>query len=490
MLTPLVIACALFMENLDGTVISTSLPAIAADLHQDPITLKLALTSYLLSLAVFIPASGWAADRFGSRTIFRGAIVVFTLGSILCGLSSTLPGFIGARVIPGLGGAMMVPVGRLVLVRSVPRDELVTAMAYLTIPALIGPILGPPLGGFITTFFAWRWIFWINVPIGILGFVLATLFIADVRESEVWPLDIRGFILSGMGLSLATFGLTVAGRGFVSPPVALAMLIAGFTLIGLYVRHARRTPYPILDLKLLSLPTFRASLFGGFMFRLGIGSLPFLLPLMLQIGFGLTPFQSGCVTFASAAGAMAMKTTAKPILQRFGFKSVLVVNAIVSSLFLLIYAAFTSSTPWSIIFASLLFGGFFRSLEFTAINALAFADIDARDMSRATSFTSVSQQLSLSTGVATGAGAIEISQWLHQDAALGSGDFSLAFITVAILCATSTLIFVRLPAGAGDTLRQITREAAAGALTSTGGMDDQPASVLDVAVPRNPVART
>ena len=211
MLTPLVVACALFMENMDSTVIATSLPAIARDLHQDPITLKLAMTSYLLSLAVFIPASGWAADRFGARLIFRGAIVVFTLGSILCGLSSSLTAFIAARVLQGLGGAMMVPVGRLVLLRSVPREELVTALAYLTIPALIGPIVGPPLGGFITTYFAWRWIFWINVPIGILGVTLATLFIADIRETDVWPLDVTGFLLSGLGLSTLSFGLTVAG---------------------------------------------------------------------------------------------------------------------------------------------------------------------------------------------------------------------------------------------------------------------------------------
>lgn len=490
MLTPLVIASALFMENLDGTVIATSLPVIASDLHQDPITLKLALTSYLLTLAVFIPASGWAADRFGARRIFRGAIVVFTLGSILCGLSSTLLGFVGARVVQGLGGAMMVPVGRLVLLRSVPREDLVSALAYLTIPALIGPILGPLVGGFITTYFEWRWIFWINVPIGILGFTLATLFIADAREAEMWPLDVRGFLLSGSGLSLATFGLTVAGRGLVSPLAAAALLASGLGLIGLYVRHARTCRFPIIDLNLLKIPTLRASIFGGFLFRLGIGSLPFLLPLMLQLGFGMTPFQSGCITLASAAGAMAMKTTAKPILNRFGFKRVLVVNALISSLFMLVYAAYKPSTSWPLIFAGILCGGFFRSLEFTAVNAMAFADVDTRDMSRATSFTAVAQQLSLSTGVAAGAGAIEISQWLQGDATLGSRDFSLAFVVVAAISATSALVFARLPFGAGDTLRGVSARAVATAPAPTGGMGDQPGGALDPALPRNPVART
>ena len=242
LLTPLIVACALFMENMDSTVLATSLPAIAVDLHQDPIALKLALTSYLLSLAIFIPASGWAADRFGARTVFRSAIVVFTLGSVLCGFAATLPQFVAARMFQGLGGAMMVPVGRLVLLRSVPRDQVVEALAYLTIPALIGPILGPPLGGFITTYLHWRWIFWINVPIGVLGVTLATLFIPNVRETEVWPLDKVGFVLSGLGLSALMFGFTVAGRNFVSARVNLALIASGGALVVAYVIHARRTP--------------------------------------------------------------------------------------------------------------------------------------------------------------------------------------------------------------------------------------------------------
>ena len=493
MLVPLVVACALFMENMDSTVIATSLPAIAADLHQDPITLKLALTSYLLSLAVFIPASGWAADRFGARLIFRGAIVVFTLGSILCGLSSSLPAFIASRVIQGMGGAMMVPVGRLVLLRSVPKEELVTALAYLTVPALLGPIFGPPLGGFITTYFAWRWIFWINVPIGILGIVLATLFIGDVREEKPWPLDVTGFLLSGFGLSSLSFGLTVLGRGTLPAPVVAGLIAGGAALIVVYVVHARRAAFPIIDLGLLSIPTFRASVTGGFVFRLGIGALPFLLPLLFQLGFGLTPFRSGCLTFAAAAGAMLMKTSARPILDRFGFKRVLVWNAVLSSLFMVAYGLFTPSTPEFVIWALLLLGGFFRSLQFTSVNAIAYADIDAPAMSRATSFASVAQQLSLSTGVAAGAGAIEISQWWHADARLTAHDFSAAFVAVAIVSATASLIFLRLPADAGDLLRGARKRNAAAAVAPSGGLGDQPAAYTSAAesgLPRNPIART
>jgi hypothetical protein len=372
----------------------------------------------------------------------------------------------------------MVPVGRLVLYRSVPRSELVQALAYLTIPALIGPILGPPLGGFITTYFDWRWIFWINVPIGIVGVVLATLFIPNVRETAVWPLDIVGFVLSGFGLSSLMFGLTVAGRHFVPTPVTLGLIVGGAALIAAYVVHARRTAFPIIDLKLLAVPTFRASLGGGFLFRLGIGALPFLLPLLLQLGIGMTPFQSGCLTFASAAGAMAMKTTAQTILRRFGFRRVLTVNALISSVFMLLYGLFSTATPVGLIFGLLLAGGFFRSLEFTGINAIAYADIDNPAMSRATSFASVVQQLSLTSGVATGAAVIELSRVAHADSVLRAQDFGAAFVVVAAISAVSALVFARLPRNAGASLTRAQAEAAS-----------SPADAPEAA-PLNPVART
>ena len=449
----LIVAVALFMETMDSTVIATSLPAIAADLHQDPIALKLALTSYLLSLAVFIPLSGWMADRFGARTVFRAAIVVFTLGSALCGFAQGLGDFVLFRVIQGMGGAMMVPVGRLVILRTVPKSELISALAWLTIPALMGPVIGPPLGGFITTYISWRWIFWINIPVGLIGITLATLYVANIREEGLPPLDVKGFVLSGIGLAGLAFGFTTIGQGLFPPAVGrrLVRARASSAARSMCATRARR-PAPLLDLDLLKVDTFFASVVGGFLYRIGVGALPFLLPLMLQLGFGLNPMQSGLLTFASAVGAVAMKTTAAPILRRFGFKRVLVTNAVVSSLFLAAIALFTAGTPHWIILAVLLVGGFLKSLEFTSINSIAYADIDAKAMSRATSFASVAQQLSLSAGVAIGALVLEVQRMGRGSEDVVAGDFPLAFVLVAAIAATSSLIFAMLPKEAGASL--------------------------------------
>ena len=449
LLTALIIATALFMENMDGTVISTSLPAIAHDLHEDPIVLKLALTSYMLTLAVFIPASGWVADRFGARTVFCSAIVVFTLGSILCGASSSLPTLIAARVFQGLGGAMMVPVGRLVLLRSVDKSNLVNALAYLTVPALIGPVAGPPLGGFITTYFHWRWIFWINVPIGVIGVALALKYIANLREETVPPFDVKGFALSGLGLLGLISGLSLIGRGMAPYGLVAAMIAISLALLAAYAAHAKGDEDAILDLKLLEIPTFFAGVAGGLIFRIGLGALPFLLPLLLQIGFGLTPFQSGSLTFATAAGALLMKFTAATALRWFGFRQTLVVNGLISGAFLAACALFTPLTPHWLLFLTLLTGGFFRSLQFTALNAVSYADIDRPAMSRATSFASVSQQMSGAIGVAVAAMCIESIQLGFGDATLASRDISLAFVLVAIISSLSVLIFARLSPDAG-----------------------------------------
>ncbi len=448
----LIVAVALFMEQMDSTVIATSLPAIAADLHEDPVALKLALTSYLLSLAVFIPLSGWVADRFGARTVFRAAIAVFTLGSAACGFAQGLPDLVAYRIVQGLGGAMMVPVGRLVILRSVPKAELISALAWLTVPALMGPVIGPPLGGFITTFASWRWIFWINIPIGIVGIILATRYITDIREEKLPPLDVKGFILSSIGLAGLAFGITNIGQGLFPSTVVLALLATGVVGCWLYVRHARVAQAPLLDLNLLKVDTFYASVVGGFLFRIGVGAVPFLLPLFLQLGFGLSPLQSGLLTFASAVGAIAMKTTAAPIIRRFGFKRILVTNAVVSSLFLAAIALFTAGTPHSVVLAVLLTGGFFKSLQFTAINTLAYADIDTRAMSRATSFASVAQQLSHSAGVAVGALVLELERMGRPDASVVADDFPLAFILVAAIAASSALVFMGLSKDAGASL--------------------------------------
>jgi len=449
-LTAFIIATALFMENMDGTVLATSLPAIARDLGQDPIVLKLALTSYMLTLAVFIPASGWVADRLGARTVFCSAIAVFTLGSICCGASSSLSTLIAARVFQGLGGAMMVPVGRLVLLRTTPKADMVNALAYLTVPALIGPVVGPPLGGFITTYFQWRWIFWINVPIGLLGIALTLKFIDNIRERDVVRFDFKGFFLSGPGLLALIFGLTIIGRDIVPASVDAGLILGGVALLVAYVRHARRDPDAIIDLNLLKSPTFFAGVVGGFVFRIGIGAIPFLLPLLLQIGFGLTPFESGSLTFAAAAGAMAMKFSASTIIRRWGFRRVLIVNGVISALFLASYGLFTVQTPHWLLLAALLAGGFFRSLEFTALNAIGYADVDQARMSRATSFASVAQQMSGAVGVAVAAASVESIQFLLGDSRLVSRDMTLSFGVVALITLASVAIFARLKPDAGS----------------------------------------
>ena len=349
----MIVACALFMENLDSTIISTALPSIAHALNEDPVRLNVAITSYLLSLAVFIPASGWFADRFGARTVFRTAIVVFTLGSIGCGFADSLWQLVGTRVLQGMGGAMMVPVGRLVMMRAVPKSDLVRAMTYLTVPALIGPVTGPVLGGFIVTYFSWRWIFFINIPMGILGFVLASIFIDNIREPDAHPLDWRGFILCGLGLAGVVFGFETAGRGAIPGSIVVALLVSGALLLVLYVLHARRTAFPLIDLGLLKIPTYFAGVVGGSFFRIGVGAMPFLTPLMFQLGFGMSALNSGLLTFAGAMGAMLMKTTAGPIIRTFGFRNVLIGNAFIASAFLFALALFRPATPHYLIFGIL-----------------------------------------------------------------------------------------------------------------------------------------
>src|ERR1700761_5700915 len=333
-IVPLIIATALFMENMDSTVIAPAPPAIARALGTNPLALKLAVTSYLLSLAIFIPASGWTADRFGTRTIFRLAIAVFVLGSIGCAASHSLPQFVLARIVQGMGGAMMTPVGRLIMVRSIDKRLLVHAMSLVPMPALIGPICGPPLGGFITTYASWHWIFLINVPIGLAGIVLASRYIVNVHVERRDPFDFIGFVLSGLVIPGLAFGLSAMGLEFLPTEVVVGLLAMGVLASVAYVFHAKHTPAPILDLSLLKLPTFRASIYGGFLFRLGIGALPFLLPLLLQIGFNLTPFQSGLITFTSALGSMFMKAAVASVVKRFGYRNVLLYNSLVSSMFL------------------------------------------------------------------------------------------------------------------------------------------------------------
>jgi len=447
-LLPLIIATALFMENTDSTVISTSLPAIAEDLGADPIALKLALTSYLISLAIFIPISGWMADRFGARTVFTAALGVFMAGSLACAGANSLEGFVIARFAQGMGGAMMVPVGRLVLLRSVPRSEVVQALATLTIPALVGPVVGPPLGGFITHYFDWRWIFFINIPIGVLGIVLATIYVPNIREDDTPPLDLVGFLLSGLGLALLMLGFASGGRHLIPAEFSIGCVVVGAVCVVLYVLHAGRTPHPLLRLDLFRIPTFRVSVLGGSLFRIGVGSIPFLLPLMLQIGFGLDPLASGSLTFIAAVGALFMKTMAKRILEHTGFRRLLTVNAFIGAAFIAANGFFTPETPHWLIMIVLLIGGCFRSLQFTSLNAIGYAEVSNRDMSYATSLSSAAQQVALSVGVAFGAFVLEAVA-TSRGAAIAAADFGPAFWAVAAVSALSGFVFPRLSPSAG-----------------------------------------
>jgi EmrB/QacA subfamily drug resistance transporter len=448
-LVPLVVACAMFMQNLDSTVIATALPTIARSLNESPLRLNVAITCYLLSLAVFIPISGWTADRFGARRVFSLAIVVFTLGSIACGFSNSLAALVAARILQGMGGALMVPVGRLVLLRTVPKSDLVRAMSYVSVPALIGPVMGPPVGGFIVTYASWRWIFFINIPIGLLGIILVNLLVGDLKETGRRPFDLAGFALTGVGLASLAFGFENVGRGALPDLVVMALLVTGGVCLAFYVRHAGRVSHPIIDLALLKIPTYAAASIGGFLFRVGLGALPFLLPLMLQVGFGLSALNSGLLTFASAAGAMLMKTTAVRVLRTLGFRVVLVGDAVISAAFLFGYSLFRPSTPHLVIFLALLAGGFFRSLQMTSINTLSYADVPPAMLSRATSLTSMAQQLSQTAGVATAALMLHTVLTVRGGTSLAAPDFYPVFVGIAMISLLSVPFFLKMAPDAG-----------------------------------------
>lgn len=436
------------MEQMDSTVIATSLPAIAADIGTSPVALKLAVTSYLVALAIFIPISGWMSDRFGAKNIFRLAIVVFVLGSIACGFSNSIQSFVFSRFFQGIGGSMMTPVGRLLLVRGTPRSELVNAMAWLTIPALLGPIMGPPLGGFLTTFLSWHWVFWINVPISILGIILVTKFLPEGEPRSPRPLDFPGFVLSSIAFTGVVFGMSVISLPALPIWYGYITIAIGALSGVIYLWHAKRTKYPLLDPKMLRYPLFRAGILGASNFRIGIGAIPFLLPLMLQLGFGMSPFQSGMITFVTAIGALSSKFGVQRVFKRFGFRNVLGIGALVSSLFIAVNGLFNPDTPQWLIMVCLLIGGVIRSTCFTGLNALVFSDIDEADSSQATAINSVAQQISLATGVAVAGAVLDIAGQFHGGG-ISLGDFHIAFFVVALISVLSTFTFFRLPQDAG-----------------------------------------
>jgi EmrB/QacA subfamily drug resistance transporter len=449
---PLILATALFMENMDSTVIATSLVTIARDIGTEPISLKLALTAYLVALAIFIPISSWMADRFGSRRVFRGAMIVFVIGSIACAFSNSLLTFVLARFLQGMGGAMMTPVARLVLVRATPRHQLVNAMAWLTIPGLIGPIVGPPFGGFLSTFWSWHWIFLINVPIGLVGVLLVGRFMPETERNEPRGIDGRGFVLAGTAFALFAFGTSVISLPALPPIVGVIAAVLG-VLIGLvYVRHAMRKSEPLLDLRLFRFPYFRSSVVAGAAFRLGQGATPFLFPLMLQQIFGLSAFQSGLVTFAGAVGAISAKFVATRLLERFGFRNALVWSTAISAFGIIVMGFYTPETPIPLIISVLIFVGFWNSTFWTGSSVFVFADIDDKDAGQANVISQVLGQLTMALGVALGGGILELANTLHGGGPLLLSDFHTAFLIVGSICAISTLMFLRLPGEAGHAL--------------------------------------
>jgi len=446
---PLILAVALFMEMMDSTVIATSLPTIAADIGTEPVALKLALTSYLVALAIFIPLSGWLADRFGARNVFRLAIALFMAGSIASAFSNSLATFVISRFVQGMGGSMMTPVGRLLLLRSIPRRELVAAMAWLTVPALMGPMMGPPLGGFITTYFSWQWIFFINIPIGLLGIVLASKYLPRLNIRNDTPLDFKGFVLAGLSFSGIVFGLSVVSLPALPPIFGIGTLMAGLMAGFAYLRHAKRVEKPLLDLRIFRHPAYRTSIIGGSIFRLGIGATPFLIPLMLQIGYGLTPLQSGSITFAGAAGAILMKFIASRVYKKFGFKNILAGGVVISSATIAISGFVSPLTQIGLLIFVLFFGGFTRAMFFTGANAFGYSDISDTEAGQATALSSVTQQISIAIAVALAGSLLEISAFV-RNSELGMADFRFALVSVGILAMLAAIPFTRLSANAGS----------------------------------------
>jgi EmrB/QacA subfamily drug resistance transporter len=443
---PLIVGCAFFMEGLDSTMIAVSIPAMAKSLAESPLRLNLVITSYLLSLAVFIPVSGWIADRLGTRVVFCAAVLIFAAGSALCGLSTNLPMLIGFRVIQGFGGAMMTPVGRLILLRSFPRASLVSAMNWMTIPAMIGPTVGPIVGGFLTSYASWRWVFYLNIPMGIIGAVLGFLMFENFRAPAPTRFDVGGFFIAAIGLFMFEFAIENLGRPMIAPWVGEMFFPVSFVIFYIYVRHARSSAAPVLDLNLLKIKTFRVGTVTGGLCRMGLDATPFMLPLLFQVGYGLSPMQAGSLTFSSTLGAMLVRTGSRPLLRWLGFRWTLVLGAVGAAAVTAVFALLSAETPvWIIVFC-VLASGCVRSIQYLALNTISFADVPSPLLSRSTSVSGVFQQLARGFGVALGAALLAIVAGGEH---VTVGDFRLVFVLIALVPLASTLGFLRLGEGDG-----------------------------------------
>jgi EmrB/QacA subfamily drug resistance transporter len=431
----LLVAGAFFMENLDGTVIATALPQMAASFRVSPVDLNLGMTAYMLTLAVFIPVSGWVADRLGARTVFSAAIALFTFASILCGISNGLWEFTAARILQGIGGAMMVPVGRLVVLRITEKKDLMRSIAYITWPGLAAPVIGPPMGGFITTYSSWRWIFFLNVPLGLIGIVLATLWITNEHEDTARRFDWLGFALAGTACTSFMYSLELLGRQSAHWSTAGQQTVSEEQAGWMAVRHMRRTPHPLIEFACLKVRTFAIVIWGGSLFRIAISVSPFLLPLMFQVPFGMSAFQSGLLVLAMFAGNLSMKPITTPVLRRFGFRSVLLVNGVITAAMICSFSLLAPQTPRPLIVALLFLHGLSRSMQFTTLSTLAFVDIPKPLMSSANSFLSVVVQMGMGMGVAAGAVALRAAAWMRAErgGAPSLTDFHVAFALVSVI---------------------------------------------------------
>ena len=452
-LLPWLVAVAFFMQSLDTTILNTAVPAIAKALAVAPLSMKAVLASYTLSLAVFIPISGWMADRFGTRRVFSSAIGVFTLGSFLCGISSNIHVLVACRILQGCGGAMMVPVGRITMVRAFAKSELIRAMSFVAIPGLIGPMLGPIAGGLIVGYFHWRVIFFVNIPMGLLGLYLVWRHLPDYREIS-HPLDTIGLILFGSGIALLSYVLEVFGEHTLSGRAMLGLLVISAALLTAYGLRATRTEFPLLRLALFRIRTFRASVSGSYFTRLGIGGIPFLFPLLYQVGLGFTPIQSGLLMMPQAVAAMSLKMTMPSILRRFGYRTVLISNTIILGLLIVLFATIGVGTPVWLIVAQAFVFGFFTSLQFTSMNTLVYADVTEEQTSSASSIASTMQQMSISFGIATASlvTAFFVPDRFHTTAPEMIHGIHLAFLVLGGLTVLSAIVFWDLKAEDGDTV--------------------------------------
>lgn len=449
---PWLVAVAFFMESLDTTILNTAVPVIAKALAVTPLNMKSVLASYTLSLAVFIPISGWMADRFGTRRVFASAIGIFTLGSFLCGFSSDVHLLVACRILQGCGGAMMVPVGRLTLVRTFPKFELVRAMSFVAIPGLIGPMLGPVAGGLIVNYLHWRAIFFLNIPVGIIGLVLVYLHLPDYREKTTHPLDVLGLILFGAGVGLLSYVLEIFGEHRLGTGEVLGLLGVSLALLLGYGLHADRTPYPLLQLGLFRIRTFAAAVSGSFFTRLGIGGVPFLLPLLYQEGLGLSPIVSGLLIMPQALAALSTKVVMPRLLERVGYRGVLISNTIILGLLLMLFATIGPGTPlWLIVVQAFCYGAL-TSTQYTSMNTLVYADVPADKASNASSIASTLQQLSISFGVAV-AGLTTIF-FIPTGSSVGTGrlikGLHEAFLVLGAFTILSTIVFSRLKRADGE----------------------------------------